>query len=437
MPRLHLPRPLTLATGLALAALLLPASTAHAWSEPHNAITKAALEVLPEWQQTWLGEERQKLIDDYCLIPDHVYTDKANAGYAAMDSQPGVVYLRILHVPEQQAEYLPVIRYFVDRAVAAAKAGNVGDAARYMGTICHQLEDYGSPSHTVPGDNMFTLLQQFLPPTKAMQDQLMHGPIESGEIKVVIADYKPRLLGTTVDEVAWRLMHRVHEGILNARSTTIPIMQALYAEDKDSVTRNQLKAATVDAQVVADALHTILCLGTGKFEAADQQALKTVGIGTFWPVEAASLYYPQAQFFSSPNWGFPRVGVILEGGKKAVPLRLRIAETSGAVEKDFTHGMSAGMGKTLTFPLPAGVYSRFKVYGGLHPTLGARGRVEFTIQGDGKPLATAIVNGSDPAHAFECDVSGVGQLQLTLTSRGLDSKSNYAIWADPVVVKKD
>ena len=47
-----------------------------------------------------------------------------------------------------------------------------------MGTICHMLEDYGSPAHTVPGDNMFTLLQQFLPPPDRMKGKLLHGPIE-------------------------------------------------------------------------------------------------------------------------------------------------------------------------------------------------------------------------------------------------------------------
>lgn len=411
-------------------------STVQAWSEPHNVITHAAIKALPDWQQQWLGKEADALGDSYCMIPDNVYTDKANAKYAAMDSRPGEVYLRILHVPEQQQEYLPVIRYFMNKAVEAVRADNTGDAARYMGTICHLLEDYGSPSHTVPGDNMFTLLQQFLPATEAMKDQLMHGPIESGEITVDISGYQPALLGTSVDEAAWRLMHRVHEGIINARSTTIPIMQALYAQDKAGVVKGQVKAATMDTKVVADALHTILCLGTQKFEPADQTSLQRVDISTFWPVEAASLYYPQAQFFSSPYWGFPRVGVTLEGGKKAVPLRLKIAETGEPVEKDFVSGISAGMGRTLTFQLPQDVYSRFTVFGGLHPTLGAKGRVEFTIQGDGKPLASAIVSGADPAKAFECDLTGVSLLQLSLTSRGLDAKSNYAIWAEPALIKK-
>jgi len=189
--------------------------------------------------------------------------------------------------------------------VTALKAGQVADAARYMGTICHVLEDFGSPSHTVPGDNMFTLLQQFLPPTEIMKGKLMHGPIENGTFAVSIADYQPQLLGVTLEEASWRLLHRLHEGILNARSTTVPIIQALYADDAKAVTTHQLKAATMDAKVVADAMHTILCLGAGKFEDEAQEALSAVSIASYWPVEAVHLYYPQTDFFSSPYWGMP------------------------------------------------------------------------------------------------------------------------------------
>ena len=73
---------------------------------------------------------------------------------------------------------------------------------------------------------------------------------------------------------------------------------------------------------------------------------------------------------------------------------------------------------------------------GLHPELGAKGRVEFTISGDGKVLTTVILNGTDPAKLLECDVMGVTEFQLALTSRGVDSKSNYVIWAEPTLVKK-
>jgi hypothetical protein len=122
---------------------------------------------------------------------------------------------------------------------------------------------------------------------------------------------------------------------------------------------------------------------------------------------------------------------MLAGGTKAVPLRLKL--DSG--EKEFTSGISAGMGKPLTFVLPKGVFRRFTVLAGLHPELGAKGRVEFTINGDGQVLKTITLNGSNAAQKLECEVSGVSQLQLLLTGRGLDSKSNYAIWAEPELVK--
>lgn len=402
------------------------------WGEPHHAITRAALDVLPAWQKDALGGELKQLGDNYCMIPDHVFSDKENAKYAKMESVPNEVYLKILHLPTQQPEYLEVMRYFMGQAVASLRNGKLGDAARYMGTVCHQIEDYGSPSHTVPGDNMFTLLQQFLPPSEAMKGQLMHGPIENGDFKVSIEGYKPALLGTTVNEAAWRLMHRVHDEILNARSTTVPIMQALYREDKEDVVKHQMRAATMDAQVVADAVYTMMCLGMQKFAAEEQAVLKEVQIGSFFPLEAASLYYPQSQFFSSPNWGHARSGVILAGGNKDMPLKLCV----GSGNQEFKNGISAGMGKPLTFLLPKDVYARFTVLAGLHPELGAKGRVEFTVSGDGKVLSTVTLNGTDNAKLMECDVSGVKELQLALTSRGVDAKSNYAIWAEPTLMKK-
>jgi len=406
-----------------------------AWGEAHRDITKAAIEVLPAWQQDILGGEAAKLSSDYCFIPDRVHTDIENGKFARMDSRPGEIYLINLHLPAQQPQNLETLRYFMDKAVAALKAGRTGDAARFMGTVCHMLEDYGSPAHTVPGDNMFTLLEQFLPPPERLKGQPLHGPIENGALDVVIKGYQPRLLGITVDEAAWRLLHRVHEAILNARSTTIPIIQALYADDPKGVTSGQMKAATMDAKVVADAFYTILCLGADKFDATERESLRTVSIASFFPLEAVNLYFPQTEFAGAPNWGYARHGVLVDGGAREVPLKLRLETDDGVAGKEFADGISVVMGRSLTYLLPAGVYRRFTVLAGLHPELGAKGRVEFTIKGDGKPLASVTLNGDEPAHRFDCDLTGVTQLQLVVSSRGPDGKSDYAIWAEPIVAR--
>lgn len=417
------------------ALTMLTACDAFAWGEPHLAITKAALDVLPPFEQQILGTELAPLGASYCLIPDHVFSEKDNAKYAMMDDHPGEVYLTRLHLPEQQPGNYDTLRFFIGRAVASLKEKRVGDAARYMGTVCHLIEDFGSPSHTVPGDNQFDLIQQFLPPTDAMKDKLLHGPIENGTFAVSIGGYHPLLLGTSVDEAAWRLLHRVNDVIVNARSTTVPIIQALYAGDEKAVVAHQLRAATMDAKVTADALHTILCLGADKLDTPARDSLQTAGIAHLWPLEAENLFFAQSQFFSAPYWGHAHSGFVLESGVKAVPLKLRVQEEGRVVERAFADGISAGMGKPLTFLLPRGVFTHFTVLAGLHAGLGAKGRVDFTILGDDKPLASATVGGADPAAALNCDVSGVSRLKLAAVGRGIDPKSNHAIWATPLLHK--
>jgi hypothetical protein len=414
-----------------LAVCFITPRSSFGWGQPHLAITKAALETLPAWEKAKLGAELAPLGANYCLIPDNVFTDKENAKYAAMESLPGEVYVKKLHlpVPEQQGN-LETVRYFMEKAVASLKAGSVSDAARYMGTLCHLIEDFGSPSHTIPGDNMFTLLQQFMPPTEKMDGQLLHGPIENGTFAISIDGYTPQLLGVSVHEASWRLLHRIHEGIINARSTTVPIIQALYADRPDEVTQHQMRAAVVEAQIVADAVHTILSLGEERLETAEKEALTHVGISAFWPLEAVNLYYPQTEFFSSPYWGHACSGYTLEGGTKRTPLKLRVGKDGGAGETLIEAGISVGMGKPLTWQLPKGVYARFVALAGLQAGLGNKGRVEFSVLGDGKVLASAIVKGDEPAHAFDCDITGVRELQLAAMSKGLDPKSNYAVWGD-------
>jgi hypothetical protein len=144
-----------------------------------------------------------------------------------------------------------------------------------------------------------------------------------------------------------------------------------------------------------------------------------------------NLYYPQTHFFSSPYWGHACSGFTLEGGTKPTPLRLRMQEKEGINEEPITRGISTGMGKPLTWLLPKGVYQKFTVLAGLQAGLGDKGRVEFTVLGDGKVLASATVNGTDPARLLECDIADVTQLQLVAAGKGLDAKSNYAVWGDP------
>jgi hypothetical protein len=417
-------------------AILSPAPAVRGWGGPHITITEAALATLPEWQKAFLGEELSRLGRQYCLIPDRVFEDKAEAKFAMMDSRPGVTYLVILHLPASQAENFEVLRYFIAQAVAAFAQGRTADGARFAGTLVHALEDWGCPAHAVPGDNMFTLFQQFLPPPEEFRDVLLHSPVESGNVQVSLPDYQPRLLGASVDEMAFRLLQRAHESILNARAQVIPIIQGLYGGDSRAVTAAQLKVATVDAMVVADALHTLLCLAQKQFPADAPAVLQDFDLSAATPLEATNLFMPQSAFFSRPYWGYAKRGVILRDGKQAVGLKLRLQEAEGIVAKEFPAGMGAGTRSSLSYLVPPGVFQRFEVWAGLHCELGAAGNVEFEVMGNGALLAsTGPMNGDAPAVRLSVPLAGITTLQLIAKSAGGDGKGNYAVWGAPRLVK--
>jgi hypothetical protein len=428
-------RSVVLANGLSLALLsacLLP-SRGWGWGAPHGAITQAALATLPEWQKQLLGDELKPLGSLYCIIPDLVYTRKDLAPYAKMDSQPGVGYLKILHLPTTPSENYETLRYFLGKAVAALKAGNVGDAARYSGTLAHALEDWGCPAHVVPGDNMFTLFQQFLPPPPAQQYTLLHGPVENGAFALRL-DAPPRLLGTSVDEAAFNLLRRAQGATINARSQVIPIIQALYAGDTNAVNAGQLKAATLDAAVVADALHTVCCLGQQKFIA--EPALAAIDLSALFPLQAPDLYFPQPSFFSKPYWGHATPGVILRNGTEPVPLQLQVLEQGQVATKTFDSGIGTGTRSVLTYLIPANVYARFTAQVGLQAELGKCGNVTFEVSGNDKPLVRiGPVTGGQPAQTLDVALAGVTNLQLTVTSASGDGTGNYAVWANPRLQK--
>ena len=90
---------------------------AGAWGEPHGAITQGAIAALPAPDQARLGAEAGPLGTRYCFIPDEVYKGPEIAKYAMMDSQPGVTYIKNLHLPGQQPDNYEILRYFMGKAV--------------------------------------------------------------------------------------------------------------------------------------------------------------------------------------------------------------------------------------------------------------------------------------------------------------------------------
>ncbi|MBC7352895.1 MAG: NPCBM/NEW2 domain-containing protein [Thermogutta sp.] len=422
---------------IAAAALGTLPEAALGWSSGHAAITQGAVAALPSWEREWLGEEGARLASEYCYIPDLVYSKPEIRPYAMLPSRPKDFYLVELHLPPDAAQGYELLRHFLGQAVEKLRAGDVADGSRFLGTLVHTLEDWGCPAHSVPGDNMFTLMRQFVLPPEGSDYRYvpMHGPMESAQFIVDLGSYQPRLLGTSVDEAAFHLLGRVQEAIVFARSQVIPIMQALYADDQPAATLAQQKAGVFVGRVVADALHTALSLARQQFDDDAVRPLREVDLSSRMPLEATNLAWPQSAFFSKPYWGHPTVGVVLKDGKKPTAIRMQIPDCAWA-RGPINDAIAVGTPTTLTYLIPPGVYDRLEVWAGLHAELGLAGDVIFEIRGnDGKVLVQKKIQGKEPAQLLVVPLAEEERIQLVTRPASRDASANYAIWARPRLLK--
>jgi hypothetical protein len=434
------PSPFTLLHrgALLLAGVLIFSAPARslAWGAMHGTITEAALDVLPAWQQELLAAQRDALITLDCLIPDLA---RAPANKKLLG--PFVVLPNgdlFSHLPfKTRDENARQIKYYFDKTIETVRANDLDNAARWAGCLLHFLEDSGSPAHTMPGDNQMGLMKDLLPTPDAFRNLPLHSLIEEGKLPIKIAGYRPQLLGTTSEEAVMNLIERYNAMVRNARSQIIPIVQGVYHGAQDEIDAGQLRAATMDAQVAADALYTMLCIARQRFDPEETARLAVVDVSSLTPVEVIhQSYFPQYSFFSDPYSGFPVRDGIINQKKQKQTLALNVAKDGTVAVQEFQHGLGLGTGCHVTYALPRNVYDRFACLVGLHASLGKEGKMAFRVLADGQPVFdSGEMNGESPAQEVSLPIWGVRELAIITESRNTVRGHNYAVIAEPTLRK--
>jgi hypothetical protein len=423
---------------LLLAALALSGLKLMAWGGPiHNSITAAAYEALPAWQRDIWSGQRMALINRYCLIPDIAGLPENRAEFMPLTILPNGE--RFSHLPLGRRQDAYQMEYYFEKAVELLKAGNLDGASRYAGCLLHFLEDSGSPAHTLPGDNQLGLLKDLIPTPEEFKDRPLHGLVEDGDVKIDMGDYKPRLLGTSSAEAIFNLIERFNPMVRNSRAQIVPILEGIYDHNSTKVNEGQLRAATMDAEVAADALYTLLSIAKSRFDPAEVATLKVRDLSSLTPLEmTGQSYFPQFTYFSNPYFGYPVRDATLEGGTIRRPLLLNVAENGSVTQRTFPHGIGLGTYSRLTYTLPEKVYDRFECLVGLEPKLGIQGAVVFKIYADGAAIySSGLMTGQDPAQKVSLRIWGVRDLSLSVEGRSQGRDGNYAVIAQPTLFKAE
>jgi hypothetical protein len=144
-------------------------------------------------------------------------------------------------LPEVRRTYEPYFR----RALQASRTESPQNAARWVGSLLHFVQDSGSPPHTtgIGGE--------------------LHGKMERwvDEAKITLAGYAPRLLGKTDDEALRGFQERMARLIDFSRARAIklrPLVEKLRERVNQPL---ELECALETARVSADLVHTLFALG--------------------------------------------------------------------------------------------------------------------------------------------------------------------------------
>jgi hypothetical protein len=226
-----------LATGL----LAIFQSGALAWG-PHPAITQAALDALgtnhPLALQLGLQTAR---LTNYCWMADYKrvpFTEPDQDFYADDYLLFPQAATHLDHIcPEVKKTYRP---YF-ERALQALRTENAANAARWIGSLLHFVEDTGSPPHAaeIRGDVHIKM-------ENWVQASLIH-----------LDGYRPQLLGTNDATALEGFLARMDQLIEFSKPRGKSLMTKVLIGHRAAVEPVVLESALETSRVAADLLHTL------------------------------------------------------------------------------------------------------------------------------------------------------------------------------------
>lgn len=417
--------------GISLALTLSMA--AHGWGGGHPVIRERAISCLPQWQQEMIQQAEVSLVTDCAALQDQ------HAGGTRPDldayCKPDGATVSLHDVNPVPASTI-AMRWYLQRIGDTVRAGDMTEAVRYMGVLCHWLEDTGSMSlHCTEGFINEAYLRELIPPPgdKRARHYLYaaSGISDTGRYDLPAEeDHVPVLLGRTIEEAALHLQRRQRLQAQAARQVIIPFVMDEMHGDGTVAARLRGQLVSNATRTSADALYTALCLATDRIEG------ETAHLEELLLTDVVSDY--RGGKTSAPwRWTPFLLDGCFDQRRNILPLELPGEDGP----QTFEHGVGMGVPFTLGWTFgPGGVYSRLVATVGLHPASAEGTSAIFAVLVNGEEVAcTAPMAPGDAAQVIEAALPAEGDaIEIKLQTRlpeGASGDNCFTVWGSPRLVK--
>ena len=224
-----------------------------AWDTvPHQKITKAALDTLPKRVKDRLGTETASLIEIYCLYPDR-YLEMEQYGFTrnspgprtAAEIRPYCVRpdgQPVHGISGDRATDRGSLAFLFERMATNWETNRPAEAAKYAGVLSHFIADSLSPPHAVAAEELLEMAGGVN----------VHPVIERSVPEFTLGDRRPHSLSQET------LLEQVYAEARRNRVDLPSMVKAACARDEHALDVYRLRAGTRAAEILADALVTLL-----------------------------------------------------------------------------------------------------------------------------------------------------------------------------------
>lgn len=330
----------------------------------------------------------------------------------------------------EQGKWRALTRHWLGNAVEALRSGDREGFMKFMGCLSHWFGDITQSAHLMD----LALLKELLPPPDSMKDFHYHTDLEAvtGECAKL---RPPKLLGESLEEVAWNMARANAEAIHESRRTIIPLLQAIFAGKKSEAALLAGPPVTKAAELTMDVLYTGIRLAEGSASPEEKKTLSSADLRLIKPeAEFHDSVYGGAlldQSRETPPWNGKNIPaeLVLDDGKIKPVRGLGMLPHSG---------MYAAREAWMKFSLPSGVFKHFESWIGMHAVIGKEGAASFSVSLDGKEVfRSGRKNGIGSAERVKLPLGNASELTIKVEDAN-DGKSfwnNHVIWGEPKLVK--